>query len=66
LMAVIRCADVIQYIWADFMESAERMVIRNAATVVLAYVLRLLESSVMSLYAQIITHTAANMTVRLV
>jgi hypothetical protein len=41
-------------------------VIRDAAAVILAYVLGLHESSVMSLPAENITHTAAKMTVRLV
>jgi hypothetical protein len=48
-----------QTIWANAMESTELMVIRNtAAMVVLAYVLGLRESSVMSLStrAQNITH----------
>jgi hypothetical protein len=59
-------ADVIQAIWANAMQSAERVVIRDAAEVVLAYVLGLRESSVMSLSAENITHTATKMTVRLV
>jgi hypothetical protein len=48
------------------MDSAERVVIRNAATVVLAYMLGLRKLSIMSLRAQISTHTAANMSVQLV
>jgi hypothetical protein len=47
------------------MQSKERVVIRDAAAVILAYVQRLRESSVMSLFADNITHTAA-MTARLV
>jgi hypothetical protein len=60
LTAVIQSAGVIQ---ASAMESTERVVIRNAAaTVKLAYVLGLRESSVMSLLtrAQNITHTETN------
>jgi hypothetical protein len=60
LTAVIRSAGVIQ---ANAMESTERVVIWNAAAkVMLAYVLGLRESSVMSLStrAQNITHTATN------
>jgi hypothetical protein len=48
------------------MYSEERVVIRDAAAVILAYVLGLPESSIMSLPAEKITHTAAKMTVRLV
>jgi hypothetical protein len=59
-------ADIIQAIWANAMQSEERVVIRDAAAVILAYVLGLRESSVMSLPAENITHTAAKMTVRLV
>jgi site-specific recombinase XerC len=59
-------ADIVQATWANSMQSEERVVIRDAAAVILAYVLGLRESSVMSLPAENITHTAANMTVRLV
>jgi site-specific recombinase XerC len=52
--------------WENAMQSDERVVIRDAATVILAYVLGLRESSVMSLPAENITHTATKMTVRLV
>jgi hypothetical protein len=48
------------------MQSEKRVVIRDAAAVILAYVLVLRESSVMSLLAENITHTAAKLTVRLV
>jgi site-specific recombinase XerC len=48
------------------MQSDERVVIRDAAAVILAYVLGLHESSVMSLPAENITHTESKMTVRLV
>jgi site-specific recombinase XerC len=48
------------------MQSEERVVIRDSAAVILVYVLGLRESSVMSLPAEDITHTAAKMTVRLV
>jgi hypothetical protein len=48
------------------MQSEERVVIRDAAAVIISYVLELRESSVMSLPAENITHTAAKMTVRLV
>jgi site-specific recombinase XerC len=48
------------------MQSEERVVLRDSAEVILAYVLGLRESSVMSLPAEKITHTAAKMTVRLV
>jgi hypothetical protein len=47
------------------MQSAERVVIHDAAAVVLPYVLGLRESSVMSLPAENVTHTAAEMPVRL-
>jgi integrase len=40
-------ADIIQAIWANAMQSEERVVIRDAAAVILAYVLGLRESSVM-------------------
>jgi hypothetical protein len=46
-------------------QSEERVVIRNAAEIIFAYVLVLRESSVMSLPAKNITHIAAKMTVRL-
>jgi site-specific recombinase XerD len=59
-------ADIIQAIWANAMQSEDRVVIRDAAAVILAYVQGLRESSVMSLPAENITHTAAKMTVRLV
>jgi site-specific recombinase XerC len=58
-------ADIIQSMWANAMQSEERVVIRDAAAVILAYVLGLRKSSVMSLPAENITHTAAKMTVRL-
>jgi hypothetical protein len=48
------------------MQSEERVVIRDAAAAILAYVLGLRESSIMSLPAENITHTAAKMNVRLV
>jgi hypothetical protein len=59
-------ADIIQAIWANAMQSEERVMIWDAAAVILANVLGLRESSVMSLSAKKITHTAAKMTVRLV
>jgi site-specific recombinase XerC len=59
-------ADIIQAIWANAMQSEDGVVIRDAAAVILFYVLELRESSVMSLPAENITHTAAKMTVRLV
>jgi hypothetical protein len=59
-------ADVIQAIWANAMQSAERVVIRDAAAAILAYVLGQRESFVMSLPADNIAHTAAMITVRLV
>jgi site-specific recombinase XerD len=58
-------ADIIQVISANAMQSEERVGIRNEAVVILAYVLGLRESSVISLPAENITHTAAKMTVRL-
>jgi hypothetical protein len=42
-------ADIIQAIWANAMQSEERVVIQDEAAVILADVLRLRESSVMSL-----------------
>jgi hypothetical protein len=48
------------------MQPEELVVIRYAAEVILAYVLGLRESSVMSLPAENIAQTAAKMTVRLV
>jgi hypothetical protein len=51
-------AVVIQAIWANAMQSAKRMVIRDAAAVFLAYVLRLRESPAMSLPAEDSTHIA--------
>jgi site-specific recombinase XerC len=59
-------ADIIQAIWENAMQSEGLVVIRDAAAVILAYVLGLRESTVMSLPAENITHTAAKMTVRLV
>jgi hypothetical protein len=59
-------ADIIQAIWGNAMHSEVRVVIRDAATVILAYVLGLHELSIMSLPAENITHTAAKVTVRLV
>jgi hypothetical protein len=59
-------ADIIQATWANAMQSEERVVIRDAAAAILAYMLGLRELSVMSLPAENITHTAAKMTVRLV
>jgi hypothetical protein len=59
-------AGIIQAIWANAMQSEERVVIRDAAAVILAYVLGPRELSVMSLVAENITLTAAKMTVRLV
>jgi hypothetical protein len=59
-------ADIIQAIWANTMQKEKRVVIRDAAAVILVYVLGLRESFVISLPAQSITHTAAKMTVRLV
>jgi site-specific recombinase XerC len=59
-------AYIIQSIWANAMQSKERVVIRDAAAVILAYLLGLRESSVISLPTENITHTAAKITVRLV
>jgi hypothetical protein len=59
-------ADIIQAVWANAMKSEEHVVIRDAAAVILAYVLGLRESSVMSLPAENNTQTAAKITVRLV
>jgi integrase len=56
-------ADIIQAIWENAMQSEDRVVIRDAAAVILAYVLGLRESSVMSLLAENITHIEAKMTV---
>jgi hypothetical protein len=57
-------ANVIQVIWCNAMQSAEHVVIRDAAAVVLPYVLGLRESTFMSLPAENNTPTAAKMTVR--
>jgi hypothetical protein len=48
-------ADIIQAIWANAMQSDERVMIRDSAAVILSYVLGLRESSVMSLPAENIT-----------